>query len=49
MPTFVVDSAALSRNMEKLRRFTSAQIIAVVKGNGYGLGMVPYASHGRGR
>lgn len=43
MPTFVVDSAALSRNIEKLRRFTSAQIIAVVKGNGYGLGMVPYA------
>lgn len=32
MPTFVIDSAALSRNMEKLRRFTSAQIIAVVKG-----------------
>lgn len=43
MPTFVIDSAALSRNMEKLRRFTSAQIIAVVKGNGYGLGLVPYA------
>ena len=43
MPAFVVDSAALSRNIEKLRRFTSAQIIAVVKGNGYGLGMVPYA------
>ena len=43
MPAFVVDSAALSRNIEKLRCFTSAQIIAVVKGNGYGLGMVPYA------
>lgn len=43
MPTFVIDSAALSRNMEKLRRFTSAQIIAVVKGNGYGLDLVPYA------
>lgn len=43
MPTFVVDSAALSRNIEKLRCFTSAQIIAVVKGNGYGLGLVPYA------
>ena len=43
MPTFVIDSAALSRNMEKQRRFTSAQIIAVVKGNGYGLGLVPYA------
>lgn len=43
MPTFVIDSAALSRNMEKLRRFTSAQIIAVVKGNGYALGLVPYA------
>ena len=43
MPTFVIDSAALSRNIEKLRRFTSAQIIAVVKGNGYGLGLVPYA------
>ena len=43
MPAFVVDSAALSRNIEKLRRFTAAQIIAVVKGNGYGLGMVPYA------
>lgn len=43
MPAFVVDSAALSRNIEKLRRFTSAQIIAVVKGNGYGLGLVPYA------
>ena len=43
MPAFVVDSAVLSRNIEKLRRFTSAQIIAVVKGNGYGLGMVPYA------
>lgn len=43
MPTFVIDSAALSRNMEKLRRFTSAQIIAVVKGNGYGLGLVSYA------
>ena len=43
MPTFVIDSAALSRNMEKLRRFTSAQIIAVVKGNGYGVGLVPYA------
>ena len=39
--TLIVDSAALSRNMEKLRRFTSAQIIAVVKGNGYGLGLVP--------
>ena len=43
MPAFVVDSAALSRNIEKLRRFTAAQIIAVVKGNGYGLGLVPYA------
>ena len=43
MPAFVVDSAALSRNIEKLRCFTSAQIIAVVKGNGYGLGLVPYA------
>ena len=43
MSTLIVDSAALSRNIEKLRRFTAAQIIAVVKGNGYGLGLVPYA------
>lgn len=43
MCRLVIDTGALGRNLEKLRRFTSARIIAVVKGGGYGLGLVPYA------
>lgn len=41
--TLVIDRAALTENLEKLRDFTSARIIAVVKGNGYGLGLVPFS------
>ena len=43
MCKLVIDTGALARNLEKLRRYTSARIIAVVKGGGYGLGLVPYA------
>ena len=41
MCKLVIDTGALARNLEKLRRYTSARIIAVVKGGGYGLGLVP--------
>ena len=43
MCKLVIDTGALARNLEKLRHYTSARIIAVVKGGGYGLGLVPYA------
>lgn len=43
MCRLIVDTGALARNLEKLRGFTSARIIAVVKGNGYGLGLVPFS------
>lgn len=38
-----VDMDGILRNLEALRRWTQAQLIAVVKNNGYGLGLVPYA------
>lgn len=43
MCKLVIDTGALTRNLEKLRHYTSARIIAVVKGGGYGLGLAPYA------
>ena len=44
MKTYVVETANLSHNIELLKRKTGkAQIWAVVKGNGYGLGLVPLA------
>lgn len=43
MCRLVIDTGALTRNLEKLRHYTSARIIAVVKGGGYGLGLAPYA------
>ena len=39
MCKLVIDTGALTRNLEKLRHYTSARIIAVVKGGGYGLGL----------
>lgn len=36
MCKLVIDTGALTRNLEKLRHYTSARIIAVVKGGGYG-------------
>lgn len=38
-----VDQDGVLRNLDALRRWTQAQLIAVVKHNGYGLGLVPYA------
>ena len=44
MKTYVVETANLSHNIELLKRKTGkTQIWAVVKGNGYGLGLVPLA------
>lgn len=43
MCKLVIDTGALTRNLEKLRHYTSARIIAVVKGGGYRLGLAPYA------
>ena len=43
MRTLVIDTAALARNLDRLRRAASARIIGVVKGNGYGLGLTDYA------
>lgn len=43
MCKLVIDTGVLTRNLEKLRHYTSARIIAVVKGGGYGLGLAPYA------
>lgn len=44
MRTYVVESAALRSNLENLkRRADSAVFWAVLKGNGYGLGLIPMA------
>ena len=44
MKTYVVETANLSHNIEILKRKAGkTQIWAVVKGNGYGLGLVPLA------
>lgn len=46
MKTYVVETAALAHNINFLKRKAgNAQIWAVVKGNGYGLGLVPLARH----
>src|SRR5258706_12149516 len=38
-----VDLEAIRRNVVRLREGTSAQVMAVVKGDGYGHGLVPSA------
>ena len=45
MKRYTVDSAAIRQNLETLKkRAGKAQLFAVVKGNGYGLGLVPLAA-----
>ena len=45
MKRYIVDSAAIRQNLETLKkRAGKAQLFAVVKGNGYGLGLVPLAA-----
>ena len=45
MKRYIVDSAAIRQNLETLKkRAGKAQLWAVVKGNGYGLGLVPLAA-----
>lgn len=43
MKAYRVSTSALRHNAEVLRERTDAEIIAVLKGNGYGLGLVQYA------
>ena len=45
MKRYLVDSAAIRQNLETLKkRAGKARLFAVVKGNGYGLGLVPLAA-----
>ena len=45
MKRYLVDSAAICQNLETLKkRAGKARLFAVVKGNGYGLGLVPLAA-----
>ena len=45
MKRYLVDSAAIHQNLETLKkRAGKARLFAVVKGNGYGLGLVPLAA-----
>ena len=45
MKRYLVDSAAIRQNLETLKkRAGKAQLFAVVKGNGYGLGLLPLAA-----
>ena len=44
MNTYIVDRSALSSNIEKLKRYAGkAKIYGVIKGNGYGLGLLRMA------
>ena len=44
MKEYLVDRAALGRNIDLLRqRAGQARVIGVIKGNGYGLGLIPMA------
>ena len=48
MKRYLVESAAIRQNLETLKkRAGKARLFAVVKGNGYGLGLVPLAAIGR--
>ena len=45
MKRYLVDSAAIRQNLETLKkRAGKARLFAVVKGNGYGLGLVPLSA-----
>ena len=45
MKRYLVESAAIRQNLETLKkRAGKARLFAVVKGNGYGLGLVPLAA-----
>ena len=44
MAHFVVDSKAVAHNIDFVKRAAEVPIIAVVKGNGYGLGLTWLAS-----
>ena len=45
MKRYLVESAAIRQNLETLKkRAGKARLFAVVKGNGYGLGLIPLAA-----
>ena len=45
MPTLTIDVSALKHNTHLIQKLAAnAAVIAVLKNNGYGLGLVPFAS-----
>jgi len=44
MNKLIVETDKLKKNIEIIKRLTDAKIIAVVKGNGYGLGLLEFSS-----
>ena len=45
MKAYIVESAELRKNLDNIKkRAGSAVIYAVLKGNGYGLGLIPMAA-----
>ena len=39
MNRYIVEEADLAYNLQKIKKSTSLEIIGVVKGNGYGMGL----------
>ena len=45
MPTLTIDTSALKHNIDLVQKLAkNAAVIAVLKNNGYGLGLLPFAS-----
>ena len=45
MPTLTIDTSALKHNIDLVQNLAkNAAVIAVLKNNGYGLGLLPFAS-----